>query len=106
MTAAVNRIIGEWWRALLSGLFGVAATVCMVVGLTILEHSVPPDDSTMSLDEKVPAFWVLTWPGHLWGLVSDNFSFVFVATLLTYATVFSLAAYFVMRRRDRLTRLS
>lgn len=105
MTAAANRIICEWWRVLLSVLLGVVATVGLVVALTILEHVVLSDDSTMSFDEQMSAFWLLTWPVHLWGVVLKDLSSVLVAALLTYVTIFSLAAYLLLRGRGRGPRL-
>ena len=101
MTRGARSVVGEVKRVLLAAFFGVVMTTFFAMCLGVLDEVLFDSDSNLDLEERLPAWWLLTWPAHLWSRVLSTDSSVFVATALTHVCVFSAASYVVLRYRPR-----
>jgi ABC-type spermidine/putrescine transport system permease subunit I len=101
MTRGVSGAVQEIRRVLLAVFFGLVMTTFFAMCLGVLDEMMFDSNSNLELEERLPAWWLLTWPAHLWSHVLSTDSLVFVATALTHVCVFSAASYLVLRHRPR-----
>ena len=101
MTRGVRGVVGEAKRVLLAAFFGVVMTTFFAMCLGVLDEVLFDSNSALGPEERLPAWWLLTWPANLWSHVLSTDESVFVATALTHVCVFSAASYVVLRYRPR-----
>ena len=101
MTPGKQRAINEALRVLLSLFFGFVVTAFLVLFLFCLDEAMFDSNSNLDLEERLPAWWLLTWPYHLWSHVWSSGNAILVSTLLTHVCVFSVVSYAVVRNRTR-----
>lgn len=101
MTRGVRGVVGECGRVLLAVFFGLVMTTFFAMCIGVLDEMMFDSNSTLGPEERLPAWWLLTWPSYLWSRVLGFEQAVFVATGLTHVCVCSAAAYLVIRRRAR-----
>jgi ABC-type spermidine/putrescine transport system permease subunit I len=93
--------MNEASRVLLSVFFGFVVTAFLALSLFCLDEAMFDSNSNLDLEERLPVWWVLTWPYHLWSRVLSSDNSVLVATLLTQLCIFSAVSYAVLRNRAR-----
>jgi hypothetical protein len=101
MTRGVKSAVEEAKRVSLAIFFGLVMTTFFAMCLGVLDDVLFDRDSALGPEERLPAWWLLTWPAHLWSHVLGTEGSVFVATALTHVCVFSAASYVVLRHRPR-----
>jgi ABC-type spermidine/putrescine transport system permease subunit I len=101
MTPRSRQVINEASRALLSLFFGSVVTAFLVLSLFCLDEALFDSNSNLEPEERLPVWWLLTWPYRLWSQVLSSDSSAMAATLLTHLCVFSAVSYAVLRSRAR-----
>lgn len=101
MTQGVRSVADEAGRVLLAVFFGFVMTAFFAMCLGVLDEVMFDSNSNLEPEERLPAWWLLTWPSYLWSRVFGSEQAVFMATGLTHVCVFSAVAYLVIRRRAR-----
>lgn len=101
MTTGLRRAAEETKRVLLALLFGLVMTAFFAMCIGVLDEMMFDSNSNLELEERLPAWWLLTWPYYLWSRVLSSEQAVLMATGLTHVCVFSAVAYLVIRHRAR-----
>lgn len=101
MTRDARSVLEEVKRVSLAIFFGVVMTTFFAMCIGVLDEVLFDSDSVLGPEERLPAWWLLTWPAHLWSHVLSTDEAVFVATALTQVCVFSAASYVILRYRPR-----
>lgn len=101
MTREVRSVVGEAKRVLLSVFFGFVMTAFFTMCIVLLDEMMFDSNSNLEPEERLPAWWLLTWPSYFWSRVLGSEQAVFMATGLTHVCVFSAVAYLVIQHRAR-----